>query len=54
MLCFIGRVLMDHRNGLAGDATLTHAIGKAEREATVVMLHRRQANITSCEARTGQ
>ncbi|MER9316637.1 IS5 family transposase [Mesorhizobium sp. M0659] len=41
-LCFMGHVLMENRNGLAVDATLTHATGKAEREATLVMLDRRQ------------
>jgi transposase len=40
-LCFIGHVLMENRNGLAVDATLTHATGKAEREATLTMLDRR-------------
>jgi transposase len=40
-LCFMGHVLMENRNGLAVDATLTHATGKAEREATLTMLDRR-------------
>ena len=42
-LCFMGHVLMENRNGLAVDATLTHATGKAEREATLAMLDRRRA-----------
>ena len=40
-LCYMGHVLMENRNGLAIDATLTHATGTAEREATLVMLDRR-------------
>jgi transposase len=39
-LCFMGHVLMENRNGLAVDATLTHATGTAEREATLTMLDR--------------
>jgi transposase len=39
-LCFMGHVLMENRNGLAVDATLTHATGTAEREATLAMLDR--------------
>ena len=54
-LCYMGHVLMDEagsatgpRNppqghGLAVEATLTHATGTAEREATLVMLDRRKA-----------
>lgn len=41
-LCFMGHVLMENRNGLAVDAALTRASGTAEREATLVMLDRRQ------------
>jgi transposase len=41
-LCFMGHVLMENRNGLAVDATLTCATGTAEREATFAMLDRRQ------------
>ena len=40
-LCFMGHVLMENRNGLAIDATLTHATGTAEREAALAMLDRR-------------
>jgi len=40
-LCFMGHALMENRNGLVIDATLTHATGLAEREATLVMLDRR-------------
>ncbi len=40
-LCFMGHVLMENRNGLAVDATLTNATGKAEREAALAMLDRR-------------
>jgi len=39
-LCFMGHVLMENRNGLAVDATLTPATGTAEREATLTMLDR--------------
>jgi transposase len=41
-LCFMGHVLMENRNGLAIDATLTHATGTAEREAALAMLDRRR------------
>ncbi|RWL96214.1 MAG: IS5 family transposase [Mesorhizobium sp.] len=37
-LCYMGHVLMENRNGLAVDATLTHATGTAEREAALSML----------------
>jgi transposase len=40
-LCFMGHVLMENRNGLAVDATLTHATGTAEREAALALLDRR-------------
>jgi transposase len=39
-LCFMGHVLMENRNGLAVQATLTRATGTAEREAALVMLDR--------------
>ena len=42
-LCFMGHVLMENRNGLAVDAVLTQATGKAERAAALAMLDRRQA-----------
>lgn len=44
----MGHVLMENRNGLAVDATLTHATGTAERDATLTMLDRqaRQKRIT--------
>ena len=38
----MGHVLMENRNGLAIDATLTHATGTAEREAALAMLDRRR------------
>ena len=41
-LCFMGHVLMENRNGLAVDATLTRATGTAEREAALAMLDRRK------------
>jgi transposase len=41
-LCYMGHVLMENRHGLAVEATLTHASGTAEREATLVMLDRRK------------
>ena len=41
-LCYMGHVLMENRHGLAVDATLTHATGTAEREATLTMLDRRE------------
>jgi transposase len=39
-LCFMGHVLMENRNGLAVQATLTRATGMAEREAALAMLDR--------------
>src|SRR6195952_3666547 len=39
-LCFMGHALMENRHGLVVDATLTHATGTAEREATLTMLDR--------------
>jgi transposase len=41
-LCFMGHALMENRHGLVVDATLTHATGTAEREATLAMLDRRK------------
>jgi transposase len=43
-LCFMGHVLMENRNGLAVDATLTPATGTAEREAALVMVDRRRSD----------
>ena len=43
-LCFIGHALMENRNGLAVDCQTTHATGKAEREATLTMLDRREGS----------
>ena len=37
-LCFAGHVLMENRNGLVVDVTLTQATGTAEREAALDML----------------
>jgi len=37
-LSFMGHVVMEHRNGLAFDARLTHATGRAEREAALELL----------------
>jgi transposase len=37
-LCFAGHVLMENRNGLVVDVTLTQATGTAERDAAVDML----------------
>jgi len=42
-LCFMGHVLMENRNGLAVDAALTRATGRAEREAALTMLGRRKS-----------
>jgi transposase len=41
-LCFMGHVLMENRNGLAIDTTLTRATGTAEREAALAMIDRRK------------
>ena len=40
-LCYLGHTLMENRNGLVVDASLTHATGTAEREAALLMLDRR-------------
>ncbi|MDD5094950.1 MAG: transposase [Dehalococcoidia bacterium] len=37
-LCFAGHVLMENRNGLVVDVTMTQATGTAEREAAIEML----------------
>src|SRR3954470_22984268 len=42
-LCFMGHALMENRHGLVVDATLTHATGTVEREATLTMLDRRKS-----------
>jgi transposase len=39
-LCYLGHALMEHRNALIVDATLTHATGTAEREAALAMIER--------------
>ncbi len=39
-LCFSGHVLMENRNGLVVDVTVTQATGTAEREAAIDMLER--------------
>lgn len=41
-LCFAGHVLMENRNGLIVDLTLTEATGSAEREAALRLLGRRR------------
>jgi transposase len=38
ILCYMGHVLMENRNGLVTDARLTQATGTAEREAALEML----------------
>lgn len=40
-LCYIGHALMENRNGLAVDGTITQASGTAERDAALSMLDRR-------------
>jgi transposase len=40
-LSYLGHVLMENRNGLIVDAMLTQADGKAERDAALLMMHRR-------------
>jgi transposase len=40
-LGYLGHILMENRNGLIMDAMLTHADGTAERDAALLMLHRR-------------
>ena len=45
-LCYMGHVLMENRNSLAVDATLTHATGTAEREATLATLVLRARQVT--------
>ena len=43
-LCHMAHVLMENRNGLVVDATLTHATGTAEREAALTMLERMEGH----------
>ena len=40
MLCFMGHLLIENRNGLIIDAELTRADGRAERDTAAAMLHR--------------
>jgi transposase/ribosomal protein S6E (S10) len=40
-LSYLGHVLMENRNGLIADAMLTQADGMAERDAALLMLHRK-------------
>lgn len=40
-LSYLGHVVMENRNGLIVDAMVTTADGKAERDAAMLMLHRR-------------
>jgi transposase len=40
-LCYIGHVMMENRNGLVVDGTITQASGTAERAAALAMLDRR-------------
>jgi hypothetical protein len=40
-LSYLGHVLMENRNGLIVDAMVTHADGTAERDAALLMIHRR-------------
>ncbi len=40
-LSYLGHVLMENRNGLIVDATLTQADGTAERDAAILMMHRK-------------
>ncbi len=41
-LAYAGHVLMENRNGLVTDVVITHASGKAEREAALQMIDRRE------------
>jgi len=41
-LCYIGHALMENRNGLVVDGSVTQASGTAEREAALAMLDRRK------------
>ena len=41
-LCYVGHILMENRNGLILDVLVTEANGRAEREAALVLLDRRQ------------
>jgi transposase len=40
-LCYLGHVLMENRNGLIVDAMVTQADGTAERDAALLMVHRK-------------
>ena len=41
-LCYLGHALMENRSGLIVGATVTHATGRAEREAAVRLLRRQR------------
>lgn len=41
-LAYAGHVLMENRNGLVTDVVITHATGKAEREAALQMIDRQE------------
>jgi transposase len=53
-LCYMGHALMENRNGLAVTARLTHATGKAEREAALDMIdacnHKRRVTLGADKA----
>lgn len=46
MLCFIGRALLENRNGLIVQGDLTQADGQAERRAALDMIHRHSPGST--------
>ncbi|UMA67442.1 IS5 family transposase (plasmid) [Roseivivax marinus] len=46
MLCFMGHTLMENRNGLVVQATLTHADGRGERRAALEMINRHSPGST--------
>lgn len=46
MLCFIGRALMEDRNGLIVQGDLTKAVGHAERKVALDMVHRHSPGST--------
>ena len=54
VLCYMGHALMENRNGLAVAGTVTHATGKAEREAALTLLARPRRRSIRAVRRAGR
>src|SRR5207253_8615471 len=53
-LCYMGHAVMENRNGLAVDGTVTQASGTAERRASEAMLKKKAKRSRSEERRVGK